>query len=283
MMEREEPISAPQLLQWYLEAGVDETVGDAPANRFEDLPPAAPAKATLSKVPPTTVPPTTISMAGAVSRQPAPTGLPDQGHAAADAKTAAASCESIDQLRAAVSAFDECALKKTAKNLVFADGNPEARVMVIGEAPGRDEDLQGLPFVGRSGQLLDRMLAAIGLDRTSVYISNILPWRPPGNRNPTPAETEMCLPFIRRHIELVAPEFLVLLGSVSARELLRTNQGIMRLRGRWTDYDAAGRFVPALPTFHPAYLLRQPGQKRLAWKDLLSLRLRLDETPGTEI
>jgi DNA polymerase len=171
-------------------------------------------------------------------------------------------------------------LRKTATNLVFADGNPAASVMLIGEAPGRDEDLRGLPFVGRSGQLLDLMLGAIGLDRDTVYITNLLPWRPPGNRKPTTAEMTICLPFLERHIALQNPKVLVFLGGTAAGALLGVADGIMRLRGRWLNYELAGRTVPALPTFHPAFLLRQPARKREAWSDLLMLQDRLADLPA---
>ncbi|WP_075995872.1 uracil-DNA glycosylase [Salaquimonas pukyongi] len=201
--------------------------------------------------------------------------LPD-AEAVASARELAAKADTLETLREALAAFNGCNLKLTAKNLVFADGNPEARIMLVGEAPGRDEDAQGLPFVGRSGQLLDRMLAAIGLDRTSVYITNVLPWRPPGNRTPTPAEVEICRPFIERHIELAAPDLLVAVGGSSAKMLFQTTTGILSLRGKWQKYRVGGREVDALATLHPAYLLRQPAQKRLAWHDLLQIRAKLD-------
>ncbi len=194
-----------------------------------------------------------------------------------NARRVAGAASTLDELRQALETFDECPLKKTAKNLVFADGNPEADIVFVGEAPGRDEDIQGLPFVGRSGQLLDRMLAAIGLDRTRAYITNILPWRPPGNRNPTAEETALCIPFLERHLELIGPKVVVALGGVSAKQLLDTTEGIMRLRGKWRTMNIANVMdVPLLPMFHPAYLLRQPAQKRLAWQDLLSLKDKLD-------
>jgi DNA polymerase len=177
-----------------------------------------------------------------------------------------------------LAAFEGCALKQTATNLVFADGNPDSGLMLIGEAPGADEDRLGLPFVGVSGRLLDRMLAAIGRDRTGTYITNILPWRPPGNRQPTPAEMAMCLPFVQRHVELVRPRIIVLIGGTSAKTLLGTAEGIMRLRGRWFDYRSPGlaRPIPALATFHPAYLLRSPAQKREAWRDFLALKKKIE-------
>ena len=200
-----------------------------------------------------------------------------QANAPQSANALAAAATTLDELRAAVERFDECALKRTATHTVFADGNPKAPLMFVGEAPGADEDLRGLPFVGKAGQLLDRMLAAIGLNRETAYITNILFWRPPGNRQPTSGEIAACLPFVERHIELVSPEFLVLLGGTAAKTLLARSEGIMRLRGRWFDYSTPGlaRPVPTLATFHPAYLLRSPGQKRQAWQDFLALKDRL--------
>ncbi|KAB2950684.1 MAG: uracil-DNA glycosylase [Rhizobiaceae bacterium] len=177
-----------------------------------------------------------------------------------------------------VAGFDGCNLKFTAKSLVFADGNPDADLMLVGEAPGRDEDIEGLPFVGRSGQLLDRMLAAIGRDRTSAYIANVIPWRPPGNRTPTPLETEICRPFIERQIELARPKVLVCLGGPSAKTLLNTTEGILRLRGNWRVHvTASGVAIPAMPTLHPAYLLRNPAHKKLAWRDFLEVKAKLRE------
>ena len=191
------------------------------------------------------------------------------------AREAAKSAKTLDELRDILQKFDGCALKPSATQLVFADGNPRARVMLVGEAPGRDEDLEGLPFVGRSGKLLDRMLAAIGLDRTKVYIANIVPWRPPGNRTPTPQESQICLPFIRRQIELADPDILVCLGQPSTQTLLGTREGITRTRGRWFKFDTGRREIRALPTYHPAFLLRSPLQKRLAWRDFLALKKAL--------
>jgi DNA polymerase len=178
--------------------------------------------------------------------------------------------------------FDECGLKRTAKNLVFSDGNPAGRVMFIGEAPGRDEDLQGKSFVGRSGQLLDRMLAAIGLDRDTVYIANVIYWRPPGNRDPSPVERAQCRPFIIRQIELADPEIIVPIGAVPARELIGTTSGILRLRGQWKSFKVNGREIPVMPSLHPAYLLRQPAQKKLAWRDFLAIRRKLDEAQSED-
>ena len=191
------------------------------------------------------------------------------------ARDAAKSAGSLDELRAMLERFEGCALKSTATQLVFADGNPDARVMFVGEAPGRDEDIEGLPFVGRSGKLLDRMMAAIGLDRTSAYIANIIPWRPPGNRTPTPQESQICLPFIRRQIELADPDILVCLGGPSAQTLLGIKDGILKTRGRWFAFDTGTREIRALATLHPAYLLRQPLQKRLAWRDFVAIKKTL--------
>src|SRR5690606_39060532 len=181
-----------------------------------------------------------------------------------------------EELHEILAAFDGCNLKHTAKNLVFADGNPQADIMLVGEAPGREEDREGLPFVGRSGRLLDRMLAAIGLDRSSAYISNVIPWRPPGNREPSPLETEICRPFIERHIELMNPKVLVTLGNPSTKLLLRTQTGIMRMRGNWSVHATPGGVqIPTMPTLHPAYLLRNPAHKKLAWRDFVAIKVKL--------
>jgi DNA polymerase len=195
------------------------------------------------------------------------------------AREAVKGIATLEDLRAALDAFEGCALKATATQLVFADGNPQARIMFVGEAPGRDEDIEGLPFVGRSGKLLDRMLAAIGLDRTSVYIANIIPWRPPGNRTPTPQESQICLPFIQRQIELADPDILVCLGGPSAQTLLGIRDGITKTRGRWFAYHTGKREIRAMPTFHPAFLLRSPLQKRLAWRDFLAIKKELSLSP----
>lgn len=188
----------------------------------------------------------------------------------------------LDELRAELQAFEGCALKKTSKNLVFADGNPHARIMMVGEAPGEDEDRQGLPFVGVSGKLLDKMIGCIGLDRTNVYISNIVPWRPPGNRNPTDSEVAVCLPFTEKHIAIVKPKFLILLGGVAVKSLLKSKDGITKMRGKEFTYTTTDLVtneavtIPCFPMFHPAYLLRQASQKRLAWNDLLLLKKAID-------
>ena len=191
------------------------------------------------------------------------------------AREAAGNATTLDELRALLAAFEGCTLRATATQLVFADGNPQSRVMFIGEAPGYDEDIVGRPFVGRSGKLLDRMLAAIGLDRTSAYIANVVPWRPPGNRTPTPQETAICLPFIRRQIELADPDVLVCLGGPSMQTLLGTRDGITRMRGRWLPFDTGTREIKAMATFHPAFLLRSPLQKRFSWRDFLAIKKAL--------
>lgn len=176
--------------------------------------------------------------------------------------------------------FDGCPLKKTAKNMCFARGNPKARLMVIGEAPGRDEDVAGKPFVGRAGQLLDKMLGAIGLKEDDVYITNVVYWRPPGNRTPTPQEVQTCEPFLARQIELAAPDVLVFAGGAAAKQLLGATEGILRLRGKWRTYTAGARRIRCMATLHPAYLLRNPASKRLAWRDFLAVRAALDENAG---
>ena len=193
----------------------------------------------------------------------------------AAARDAARVAPTLDALRAIVESFDGCALKATATQLVFGDGNPQARVMFVGEAPGREEDLEGRPFVGRSGKLLDLMMAAIGLNRENAYIANVIPWRPPGNRDPSPQETLICLPFIKRQIELVNPDVLVCLGKPSSQAVLNLTDGIMKTRGRWRDYDTGTRVIKAMATFHPAYLLRSPSYKRHVWQDLRAIQKAL--------
>ncbi len=207
-----------------------------------------------------------------------PTAAPDA--AALAAREAARGALDLDALRAVLEQFDGCALKATAKSLCFYRGNVKARLMIVGEAPGRDEDLQGKPFVGRAGQLLDKMLAAIGLGEDDVHITNVVYWRPPGNRTPTPQEVQVCRPFLERQIELVAPDILMTMGGSAGNALLDMEGGIMRQRGRWRDLMVGGRLVPAMPTLHPAYLLRTPVAKRLAWRDLLAIQERLLAAPG---
>ena len=304
-MERTDTIAA--LLDWYADVGVDWPLGEDPVDRFEesrlellarqarspavraDLTPtrsAQPAAPSQRAVPPAqsqgvrlpTERPRVEPAAQPVARPAQTAAVPSGGEVMA-ARAAAASAATLDELKAILAGFMGCNLRQTAKSLVFADGNPSARVMLVGEAPGREEDEAGLPFVGRSGQLLDRMLAAIGLDRTSVYIANVVPWRPPGNRTPTPQETEICKPFIQRQIALARPDLLVFLGGASAAALAGTTEGILKLRGRWLDYDRGDTSVKALATLHPAYLLRQPLQKRLAWRDFRDLKRAIDALP----
>ena len=274
--------SLAQLLAFYLEAGVDCALMDEPVNRLADMEvaPARPAVASSSEDTPKR--PTLASMQPGATERPA---MPARAEVAPEAAIAAARdaariAPSLEALRAMMEAFEGCALKSTATRLVFADGNPEARIMFVGEAPGRDEDIEGLPFVGRSGKLLDKMMAAIGLDRSSAYISNVIAWRPPGNRTPTPQETQICLPFIQRHIELVNPDILVTLGNPSTQTLLQTKDGIMKSRGRWVDYDTGTRKIRAIASFHPAYLLRSPGYKRMAWVDLRAIAMALAALPA---
>ena len=272
--------AARELLAFYQEAGVDALVGETPVDRFADDPPPITAPAPPAEVAPprfdpgpgaAPVRPRGQEPAGRAGAAPPPS--PDAAVMAA--REAARSAANLQELRAILDRFEGCALRTTATQLVFADGNPQARVMFVGEAPGRDEDLEGLPFVGRSGKLLDRMLAAIGLDRTSVYIANIVPWRPPGNRTPTPLESAICLPFTLRQIELAAPDVLVCMGGPSAQTLLNIKDGILKTRGRWFAYQAGTREIRAIATLHPAYLLRQPLQKRLAWRDFLAIKRAL--------
>jgi DNA polymerase len=224
--------------------GVDEAIGEAPVDCFAQ--PAADAAL--------------------------PRAVPRARAASYDGRASAAEVIDLAGLEALVAGFDGCALKRTAKRLCFKRGRDDARIMLIGEAPGRDEDLEGKPFVGRAGQLLDRMLAAIGLAEEHVYITNTVYWRPPGNRTPTPEEVEACAPFLARQIELLAPQILVLLGAAAVKSILGRTEGIMRLRGKWLIYSRAGREIPTLATLHPAYLLRTPADKRLAWRDLLMVK-----------
>lgn len=284
-----DPFTDPlDILRFYAEAGVDEALSEEPIDRFlqsreiaeaagrrreearraAEQAPAEPLRPAAPRAAPASPPP---------AARAAPPSLTAPSDAAImAAREAAATADTLEALREALSAFEGCNLRHTATNLVFADGNPEARLMLVGEAPGMEEDLQGLPFVGRSGRLLDLMLAAIGRDRTSAYIANVIPWRPPGNRTPTPQETEICRPFIERQIALVDPDVLVLLGGASAKTILKTSEGITRLRGKWLSHDTGRREIRTLATLHPAYLLRQPLQKRLAWRDLLAVKEALE-------
>lgn len=243
-------------LKWQVEMGADEAIAEQPTNYFaREI--AAPPRLRVPQQSPS--PARAASIASPPSPpSPQPARAPESG--------------TLEALRDAVAAFDGCGLKRTAKSLCFYRGAAQARVMLIGEAPGRDEDLSGQPFVGRAGQMLDRMLSSIGLDATSIHITNIVYWRPPGNRNPTPEEIEACRPFLTRQIELVGPDCIVALGGPAAKQLTGAADGIMRMRGRWRKVTVAGREIPLLPTLHPAYLLRTPAAKRLAWRDLLALR-----------
>lgn len=198
------------------------------------------------------------------------------------AEHVAEQADTLDALKQAMEAFEGCALKRAAKNTVFSDGNPASKIMLVGEAPGRDEDREGKPFIGRSGKLLDKMFAAIGLNRNDIYITNLVPWRPTGNRTPTPDETALCRPFLLRHIELIQPDILVLVGGVSAKEMLDSTLGITKLRGSWQDINIKGRDIPALPILHPAYLLRNPARKAETWQDLCSLQKKLSTTPHAQ-
>jgi len=286
MMSPAEPLNlldrdtALALLRWYVEMGADEAIAAEPANRF--APPPVPAVAAPASVPTAAPPPPPA--APAVVAAPPKALTESLAEAAQSARQLAAGAESVAALAALVATFDGCGLKRTATNTVFADGNSAAPVMIIGEGPGADEDRIGRPFVGRAGQLLDRMLAAIQMDRESVHITNVVYWRPPGNRTPTTAEIASCLPFVLRHIALVHPKLLVLAGGTAASALLPGGQGITRLRGRWFDLEIPGLAepVPTLPMFHPSFLLRTPERKREAWRDLLALRARLDDVLRNE-
>lgn len=282
------PSEAAALLEWYRAMGVDEAVAEAPASWFAAEPsplaiaqeaprpaPSAPRGSATRSAP---------SAAGGLAAPPPDPAeqAPVSGEEMA-ARELARRASSLEELRALLETFEGCPLKKTAKRLCFARGAADARVMFIGEAPGKDEDAQGLPFIGRAGKLLDRMLAAAGLTEKDVYITNIVYWRPPGNRTPTPQEAQVCQPFLERQIELVKPEILVFLGNAAAKQLTGAAEGIIKLRGKWLTYPPAsspehGKRAPirAIATLHPAYLLRNPIAKRLAWRDLLSIREALD-------
>lgn len=272
--------------EWLAAMGADEAVGETPVDRFAEFEAmtaaraAAPAVAPLAAEPsrPPAAPRPLASRptpaAGPAAPAPSPTG---------GAAEIAAACRSLDDIAAALARFTACPLQRTATHLVYMDGDRAARVLLVGEAPGREEDLEGRPFVGRSGQLLDRMLAAVGLSRAatdpanSVAIVNTIFWRPPGNRKPTEAEVAMCLPFVRRTIALMRPDLIVGLGATPSQQLLATAEGILAMRGRWKRYQRDGLDIPLLPTLHPAYLLRQPTAKRLSWRDMLSVRDALDQ------
>jgi uracil-DNA glycosylase family 4 len=272
-----DPDAILALLDFHVAAGVDCALDEVPHNRFAEAAAPRPAReaaapseperpAASAERPPPVAPPRALPRAA--------TAAPET--VALDARAQALAATSLAELEAIVAAFDGCALKASATQLAFADGRPGSRVMLVGEAPGAEEDRIGRPFVGRAGQLLDRMLGAIGLDRSNVYIANVVPWRPPGNRTPTPQEIAICLPFIARQIELAAPEFLVTIGAPATQNLLNLREGMLRARGRWTTYQAGERAIRALPMLHPAYLLRQPLHKRHAWRDLRALRRALD-------
>ncbi|KPA21108.1 Uracil DNA glycosylase superfamily protein [Shimia sp. SK013] len=254
--------AAEALLTWQVELGATEAILDTPVDRYE-TPKQAP-KATVA---------TPASVAEPAAAKPV------EVDAVAEAKKAAQGVSDLDGLQDALAAFELCELKRGARNLVFADGNPAARVMIIGDAPGRDEDREGKPFVGAAGTLLDRMFGAIDMGRDvplskdAIYITNVLPWRPPQNRDPKPAEIAMLRPFVERHVEIVAPDVIVLMGNVAGEAVLG-KRGITRMRGTWQE--AFGK--PVLPMLHPAYLLRQPRAKREAWADLLSLKAKLEDT-----
>lgn len=269
------------MLKWLSDMGADEALEADAVDRFTVTPPpfslphAVPVTPRLPRAPSAPAQDRDAARHAIEPAQRAVAAVPPS-EGALSAREAAAQCNTLDELRAAVLGFNGCVLKQTAKHTVFADGHPDSPVMLIGEAPGRDEDLEGLPFVGRSGTLLDRMLASIGLSRKqNAYITNVIFWRPPGNRPPTPEEAAICAPFMVRHIELKRPRVLLLLGGTPVRHVLNWEEGITRIRGRWGVYRKDGLEIPTLPTFHPAFLLRQPSAKKLAWQDLQALREKL--------
>ncbi|MCP4183773.1 MAG: uracil-DNA glycosylase [Hyphomicrobiales bacterium] len=279
-----------ELLMWYKDAGVDLAMGDEPVDQFalsRELALSrknASAKNTIAELvsgPSETV--TQNSGRGGefdprslnhVQNRTSSAAMPDE-NAVNEARQRARAAGSVDELREAMAGFKGCNLHLSAKNMVFADGDPAADIMLIGEAPGRDDDIHGLPFVGRAGQLLDSMLAAIKLERENIYLTNIIPWRPPGNRTPTVPEIEICRPFIERHIELICPKMIIILGGAAAKILLNSTQGIVKLRGRWKTCEMADRRIDAITIFHPANLLDHPAQKKMAWQDLLKIRQKL--------
>ncbi|WP_417310211.1 uracil-DNA glycosylase [Devosia sp.] len=269
------PSEALAALEWYRAAGVDMAISEAPVDRFAA---SAPPRR------PTVPPPAPISAAPQHSPPPSPGAFPGTAPNAdpAESKAIAAAAETLDALKAAMEQFEGCALKRRATQLVFADGNPEAEIMLVGEGPGEQEDLIGKPFVGRAGQLLDRMLGAIGLDRTKVYIANMVPWRPPGNRAPSPEEMAQCAPFLIRQVELVQPKILVTLGNVPTKALFETSQGITRVRGQLRDLTVGSYSLKGLATLHPAYLLRTPANKALAWQDMLALKAAIAPSATVE-
>ena len=276
--------NAREALVWQLEAGIDECIGEKPVDRFcvnTEIQPVTGSVSSKKREIKTKV--DVIAVSGDDIAQPArqqnkSTTLKNQFQSAGDLASA---CSNLEELEAAVRAFEGCTLKKTATNTGFADGNPQARIMFVGEAPGADEDRQGKPFVGASGKLFDKMVNSIGLDRNSLYITNILFWRPPGNRNPASNEIAVCLPFLERHIELVSPDILVPLGGPATKTILGVQEGITRLRGQWHPYQSKNLLTPiaTIPLFHPAYLLRSPGHKGKTWQDLISIKDKLLELP----
>ncbi len=269
---------ARELLAFYLDAGADALLGEEPVDRMaEEIPPPPVALASPNRRDAAVEPfaGKTAPAQPASPASPAAAAILSPEAATMAAREAAKSAATLEDLRALLDGFEGCALRATATQLVFADGSPQGRVMFVGEAPGYEEDVSGKPFVGRSGKLLDLMMEAIGLDRSTAYIANVVPWRPPGNRTPTPQETAICLPFIRRQIELANPDVLVCLGGPAMQTLLSIKDGITRSRGRWYPYDTGKREIKALATFHPAFLLRSPLQKRFAWRDFLALKKAL--------
>jgi uracil-DNA glycosylase len=301
MLDRSKAAELAAVLDWYREMGAEEPIGEAPIDWLQrgdvapgtgfaslllrQSPPGAPAKASPGARPPpaASAPPTSLSarqlppVLSTPASAPAPRQFPATAPEAAvmAARTAAREAATLDELGARLAAFDGCSLKATAKNLCFYRGMPKARLMLIGEAPGRDEDLEGKPFVGRAGQLLDKMLAAIALTEQDVHIANIVYWRPPGNRTPTPQEAQVCRPFLERQVELVAPDLIVLLGGAAAKHLLEVADGIMRIRGKLREIEIGKVKARAIATLHPAYLLRAPAAKRLVWRDLLAVKALL--------
>ncbi|MGE0611930.1 MAG: uracil-DNA glycosylase family protein [Hyphomicrobiales bacterium] len=274
--------SAAQLLQWQGEMGADEAIAVQPVDWFAEAgarksrpaatAPAAQARSEARPVPRAPLPP----------RKPAAPPKADfvpvaQEEAVMDARQRAASAKTLSELEEALRGYDGCGLKATARSTCFKRGSDEAKIMLIGEAPGRDEDIQGQPFVGRAGQLLDRMLAAIGLDESKVYITNIVYWRPPGNREPSAQEVEACRPFLSRQIELLDPEVVILIGGPASKTLLNTTEGITRLRGKWREVELGGKTRKVMPTLHPAYLLRTPAAKRMAWLDMQAVEAQIAE------
>lgn len=289
-----ENLSALQILQWHTDVGADEAVSDTPINAFELKPPVKPKQATLGSTQNAIEQPLatkTMDISAVTAPKPeskkdlipqrmssAPQGMIlGMADAEIDAVKLAGDAKNLDELLTALNSFEGCPLSRTAMNTVFADGNPEAKIMLIGDAPGADEDRLGKSFAGNTGALLNKMLAAIGLDRTNVYMSNIVNWRPPGNRVPTDTEISVCLPFIKRHIELVNPDIVIMVGGVAAKTLLGTPHGIARARGKWVDYKSDGleKTIQAMAMFHPDYLLKSPAKKAEAWKDLQSIAKKL--------